>query len=480
MYKTLGCFHTLQPTSSPFETPCIPALLPNGFVEWQRLQLLLSPGEHVPFMQEAVRRYEVPTADGGIFPKYIPREAFPDRPDEGMEKWHKLVTGSLEQAQYTRRLKNSPYPSPRDPPHPGEGYFLVNGKPPQVRRPSRSPRSNSHDLDPARLADNRRRSSVPDIPSPFPPVLENAYRGSDAQQFPPQSSRTKQAQYNSPHRASNTSSQHHTSDASSSRHRYSNSSHRTSNSSTTYRPTFSSSIESSKQGPPPAHHTRHHRHPRSPSTIDESSSGSEASSENSLADRGRNSHEARDGRWRSSLFPPEIIKHHVRRHSHDATYLPHGKPPLPPRPIGNSPHVQDPVLSARPTSGYQNGPTSGAVPWNVSPVQFRNNVFDPRGDDAISSAPESPVPVENLSPNINPKLRSFDPAGHRELVRQYDAEDIDQGKASERKPGMPLQVLPVTGVGGRKYAATNPMNAFAGTGLSPPKQLGMVSTGDGQ
>ena len=259
MYKTLGCFHTLQPTPNPFETPCIPALLPSGFVEWQRLQLLLSPGEHVPFMQEAVRRYDVPTADGGIFPKYIPREAFPDRPDEGMEQWHKMVTGSLEQAQYTRRLKNSPYASPRDPPHRGEGYFLANGKLPQVRRPSRSPRSNSRNLDPARLADDRRRSSVPDIPSPFPPVLETTYRGSDAQQFPFPTSRTKQAQHDSPHRASNAFSQHRTSDASSSRHRYSNSSHRTSNSSTTYRPTLSSSVESSKQGPPPVHHTRHHR-----------------------------------------------------------------------------------------------------------------------------------------------------------------------------------------------------------------------------
>jgi hypothetical protein len=273
MYKTLGCFHTLQPTSSPFETPSIPALLPTGFVEWQRLQLLLCPGEHVPFMQEAVRRYDIPTADGGIFPKYIPREAFPARPDEGMEKWHRMVTGSLEQAQYTRRLKNSPYASPRDAPHRGEGYFSANGKLLQVRRPSRSPRSNSHDLDPARLADERRRSSVPDIPSPFPPNQENTYRSGDAQQFPPPNSRTKQAQYNAPNRASNASSQHRTSDASSSRHRYSNSSHRTSNSSATYRPPLGSSVEASKQVPQSTPHTRHHRRPRSPSTINESSSG---------------------------------------------------------------------------------------------------------------------------------------------------------------------------------------------------------------
>jgi hypothetical protein len=479
MYKTLGCFHTLQPTSNPFETPSIPALLPNGFVEWQRLQLLLSPGEHVPFMQEAVRRYDVPTPDGGIFPKYIPREAFPDRPDEGMEKWHMLVTGSLEQAQYTRRLKNSPYASPRETPQRGEGYFLANGKLSQVRRSSRSPRSNSHELDPARLADDRRRSSVPDISAPFPPVLESTYRGSDTQQFPP-NSRTKQAQHNTTHRASNTASQHRTSDASSSRHRFSNSSHRTSNSSAAYRPTLSSSIESNKQGAPPAHHTRHHRRPHSPSTIDESSSGSEASSENSQAGRGRKSDEARDGRRRSSLFPPQIISRHLRRHSHDAIYLPNGKPPLPPRPIDNSPHMQDTVLSAKPGPGYGNGPTSGAVPWNVNPIQFRSDVFDPRIEDSFNSAPESPVLVENLNPGINPKLRSFDPAGHGELVRHYDAEDMNQTRANQRKSGMPLRVSTVTGVGGRKYAATESRSAFAGSGLSPPKQLGMVSMGDGR
>ena len=172
MYSTLGCFHTLQPTSSPFESPSIPALLPIGFVEWQRLQLLLCPGEHVPFMQEAVRRYDVPKPEGGIFPKHIPREAFPDRPDEKMEKWHQMVTGRLEQAQYTRRRKNSPYTTPRDAAHRGEEHYLSNGTP-QVRRPSRSPQSSSHGLAAARLSDERRRSSVPDIPSLFPSASEN-------------------------------------------------------------------------------------------------------------------------------------------------------------------------------------------------------------------------------------------------------------------------------------------------------------------
>jgi hypothetical protein len=481
MYKTLGCFHSLQPTSSPFEPPSIPALLPTGFVEWQRLQLLLCPGEHVPFMQEAVRRYDVPKPEGGIFPKHIPREAFPNHPDESMEKWHQMVTGRLEQAQYTRRLKNSPYTTLRDAAHRGEEYNSSNGTPPHVRRPSRSPRSNSHGLAPAHLSDERRRSSVPDIPSAFPSVSENTYRGSDGQQFAPPNSRTRQAQHNAPHRASNTSSQHRTSDASSTRHRHPNSSHRTSNSSAAYKPTLSSSAESSQHGPPSAHRMRHRRRSSSPSTIDESSSGSEASSENSQAGRGRRSREARDGHRRDSLFPPDSTQHHLRRHSHDATYLPNGKPPLPPRPIENTPHVQDPLLWARPASGYKVPATSGGGPlWNGGAVQFRNNIFEPRADDTINSVPESAVPVENLSASVNPKLHSFDPASHRELVHQFDPADTNQDKADQPRPGRLLRVATVTGVGGRKYAAAEPRSAFTGSSISPPKQLGTVGTGGGR
>jgi hypothetical protein len=452
MYRTLGCFHSLQPTSSPFEPPSVPALLPTGFVEWQRLQLLLCPGEHVPFMQEAVRRYDVPKPEGGIFPKHIPREAFPDRPDESMEKWHQMVTGRLEQAQFPRRLKNAPYPTPRDAAHRGEEYNSSNG-----RRPSRSPRSNSHGLAPTPLSDERRRSSVPDITSAFPSGSENTCRGSDK----PPNSRTKQAQYDAPHRASNTPSQHRTSGASSTRHRHPNSSHRTSTSSATYKPTLSSSTESSQHAPPPAHRRRHRRRSSSPSTIDESSSGSEASSENSQAGGGRRSYEARNGHRRDSLFPPNSTQHHLRRHSHDATYLPNGKPPLPPRPIENAPHAQDPLLWARPASGYKMPATSGGGPlWNGGAVQFRQNIFEPHADDTINSAPESAIPVENLSASVNPKLHSFDPAGYRELARQFDPADTNQDRADQPKSGRLLRVATVTGVGGRKYAATESRSTF--------------------
>ena len=142
--------------------------------------------------------------------------------------------------------------------------------------------------------------------------------------------------------------------------------------------------------------------------------------------------------------------------------------------------MQDPLLSARPGSGYQSGPTSAGVPlWNGNGIQFRGNPFDSRGEDSVNSAPESPIPVENLSPSKNPTLRSFDPTG-RELVRQYDLADIDQSNTSQRKSGMPLRISTVTGVGGRKYAATEAKSALVGSRVSPPTSLGMIGIREGR
>ncbi|PGG98784.1 hypothetical protein AJ80_09468 [Polytolypa hystricis UAMH7299] len=108
IYQSLGCFHTLQPTSNAFEAPSIPALLPHGFVRWQTIQLLLSPDEHVGFLQEAVGKFDIINPSGGaIFPKVIPREAFPSEPDLEMVKWHDSVCKRLENEYATRRLRAS-------------------------------------------------------------------------------------------------------------------------------------------------------------------------------------------------------------------------------------------------------------------------------------------------------------------------------------------------------------------------------------
>ena len=496
VYKTLGCFHSLQPNASPFEPPSVPTLLPSGYVRWQTIQLLLSPRDNVLFMQEAVKRYDVPTHDGGVFPKIIPREAFPEKPDVEMERWHKIVTGSLEQDHNMRKLKNSPFQSPRDSLGRSEGYFQ-NGRIPQVRRPSGLSRTNSQDQEAAGLLDSRRRSSVPDIASAFPPGAETGAQLRD--DVPPFSAapHSRRQPHGSPHRASKSTSQHRSSDASSSLHRYSTSSHRTSNSSANYRPNLSPSAERSINSPQQAVNDgrrrrsssghRYHRR-RSPSTIHESSSSdSEASSENSHIGCDSRSKYPSDKSRRSSLFPPDFSKHHLRRHSHDATYLPEFKPPLPPRPNGYPQNNQNTSQSSK--SAYAHAQVSGSGPRakNSSGVNFRDNVFDSRGDDAVNSMPEMPAAPDSLGPNSNSKYRPLDPTGSRELVRIEGADlsrensggnGTDRDRVNQREYGAPLRISTLTGVGGRKYAAAEPRSTILSPKSIPSVPTSVTEMGD--
>ena len=92
IYRSLGCYHTLQPVKNPFAAPSIPALTPQGFVRWQTIQVLLGPAQHVPFLQAALKRFDITKPHhGGSFPKQLPSEAFPGRPDPAMTKWHDFV-----------------------------------------------------------------------------------------------------------------------------------------------------------------------------------------------------------------------------------------------------------------------------------------------------------------------------------------------------------------------------------------------------
>jgi len=90
IYSTLGCEHSLQPvTGDDFLPPSIPALTPRGFAIWQTIQLLLEPEEHVPYLQNAVKKFPlVDLETGERFPREIPRAAFPRWPDEETERWH--------------------------------------------------------------------------------------------------------------------------------------------------------------------------------------------------------------------------------------------------------------------------------------------------------------------------------------------------------------------------------------------------------
>ena len=96
VYSSLGCQHTLHQDKTFFESPTIPALTSQGFVRWQVIQILLAPAEHVPYLQEAVRRFEILNAGpGGPFPKVLPAECFPQAPDADITKWHKGVEQRL-------------------------------------------------------------------------------------------------------------------------------------------------------------------------------------------------------------------------------------------------------------------------------------------------------------------------------------------------------------------------------------------------
>lgn len=96
IYKSVGCYHTLQPMPDPFASPTIPALTPQGFIRWQTVQLLLLPEQHVPFLQEAVKRLEIINPhDGRPFPRHLPSDALPRKADMEMTRWHETVAQKL-------------------------------------------------------------------------------------------------------------------------------------------------------------------------------------------------------------------------------------------------------------------------------------------------------------------------------------------------------------------------------------------------
>jgi hypothetical protein len=482
MYRTLGCFHSLQPTASAFEAPSVPCLLPAGFVRWQTIQLLLHPDEHALCIQKAVAMYDIPKPGGGSFPKTIPRESFPLQPDEAMEKWHNVVLDKLDEGS-TNRLKNSPYASPYEAAD-REGYFPHNG--PHMRRTSRPPRTENRDP-PHGLSDPaRRRSSVPNVPSPnrAPEHSENHHWTSDQT-------------YNAPNPAVPQSPRHRPSSSTASQrpssqpHHHASSSHptttanvaSTSNSAKSFHfnfenfhiPFISSPFNSKKSRDRSSTSAARNRpKPRPSSRYEAVSTGSEASSEDSLP---RPSKYERDQR-RSSLAPPNDYNRYQRRHSHDASYSPSSskyKPAIPP-PIPRLPtdygHAYNPYV-----------PTIAPIPG-----LFRNNLY-PDGH-GTSSAPESPSPIP-----VHPKVRVVsppgrDPSGERGRDRRGGASllerravsadrrsrsddrrggesmdrtgRVDRERLNLRREGVPLRVNTVAGASSSSRRVRNPEVRSAG------------------
>ncbi|KAH8906053.1 hypothetical protein BR93DRAFT_725290 [Coniochaeta sp. PMI_546] len=96
IWQVTGCQHTLQPCDDDYQEPNIPALTVKGFVRWETIEILLAPEEHVPFMQYAVRHWNLKNPDDGkVFPPDLPKEAFPAETDPEIDRWHRECATKL-------------------------------------------------------------------------------------------------------------------------------------------------------------------------------------------------------------------------------------------------------------------------------------------------------------------------------------------------------------------------------------------------
>jgi hypothetical protein len=435
VYKTLGCAHSLQPTPDPYETPSIPCLKALGYLRWQTIQLQLDPAVHVPVLQKAVELYDVPKPDGGTFPKHIPTEAFPAQPDKEIEDWWRRVTNQLTQEDHMRRLGSSPFRSPLENGDRTE-YVTQNGRLSASQRPHRASRHNSED----RMADARRRSSVPELifnqnGDIRPESREHTSRSHSAQ-------RTPSGPYNYPPPPHAAGPQRHPTSV-----------HRNSAASLPYRPSANGIKDPNglRRHRSSGGHNLPRRRNRSPSTIDESS-GSEASSEDSRSGRDRKSYEERR---RSSLWPPSNLLHHNRRHSHDATYDKLERPPpLPPRPAPIQTHVRRPSYNqASPQSASRRRGFS-----NLNNIPFRNDIFQ---DQHVNSAPETPVAPEYVPSQPVPRMRYESPPQNMRLLQGPALSRTTSGENGHNDQnhnfGPPTRSKTVTmGVGGRRYPVGEP------------------------
>ncbi|CAM1504724.1 Fc.00g023150.m01.CDS01 [Cosmosporella sp. VM-42] len=190
IWQVTGCQHTLQPTDNDFDPPTIPALTPRGFSRWESLEILLGPEEHVPFMQFAVKNWQLKHPETGQdFPQDLPKEMFPTEPDEQVDRWHKSCADKLRKeaaAKEKEPPKNEV--SPEQQPEPKFAYVHVRNPFPNTRqRPSEqnyferpvsyvhvpgpratAPRAARHSPDKYRQGsqsdDHARRRSFSDIP----------------------------------------------------------------------------------------------------------------------------------------------------------------------------------------------------------------------------------------------------------------------------------------------------------------------------
>ncbi|KAF7715904.1 Uncharacterized protein PECH_005759 [Penicillium ucsense] len=166
IYQSLGCFHSLQPSSSPYEPPAIPSLCPNGFVRWQTIQLLMDPDEHWRFLNNAVETWNIADAKGELFPKTIPRDAFPSEPDPEMLQWHEGVAKRLEHDYIKRNVHRA------SPPNFGPFHYHFSGKDPL-------PEEEDYFSHPPQRTSSRRHKSSAHYDSDRPTCRRKSHRHKD-------------------------------------------------------------------------------------------------------------------------------------------------------------------------------------------------------------------------------------------------------------------------------------------------------------
>lgn len=204
MWQVTGCQHSLiQPPHDDYAPPTIPALSLKGFSRWESLEILLGPEEHVPFIQYAVKNWNLKhPVTGEAFPADLPSNVFPAQIDAEVDKWHKSCAAALwheattERRAAERERERASSPEKTEPkfayahvkPHVKPTFYTTppqtaHARPEQMRRPFsyvQVPRPGAHPRQqppqsrsperpregPADAHDRARRRSFSDIPSP--------------------------------------------------------------------------------------------------------------------------------------------------------------------------------------------------------------------------------------------------------------------------------------------------------------------------
>lgn len=141
IWQANGCQHTLQPTQDDFAPPTVPALTMRGFSRWESLEILLGPDEHVPFMQYAVKNWNLKHPETGEpFPPDLPAHVFPAEADMEVDRWHKSCAAKLRSEAASSSAEDAPPPhAPDAAPHPEPGFTYVRPNPFQPASPRTRP-----------------------------------------------------------------------------------------------------------------------------------------------------------------------------------------------------------------------------------------------------------------------------------------------------------------------------------------------------